>query len=165
MAHKNSSPRGGRPPRGVDRRQWHPRMSPAMATALERRAETTGIPAATYREILVSRAHGFTSDRLDEIAVPLNMSPTSDRELVSAVERISPTDFASREKGLSVRLPLKLDEPLAVEIEQVADRLGVDVSKYLRAIFRVAIGEDAHVLGTQDELDFIDQERGVRLAS
>lgn len=139
-----------------------------MSTALANRASRTGVQSATYREILISRAHDFTSDRMEQIAVPLTMSPQTDEDLVRLVGQISPSDFTLPEKGLSVRLPIKLDEPLAVEIEEIADRLGIDASKYLRAIFRIAIGQDAEVIGTQDKLDFTEQDdlRGeVRLAS
>lgn len=169
MAHQTSSSRRvGRPPRGVDRRQWNPRVSPAMSTALANRASLSGIQSATYREILISHAHNFTSDRLDQISVPLRMAPSSEDELERLVGQIAPDDFALPETGLSVRLPIKLDEPLAVEIEEIAERLGVDVSKYLRAIFRIAIGQDAEVIGTQDKLDFTGQNNlreEARLAS
>lgn len=168
MAHTTSPHRrGGRPPRGVDRRQWNPRVSPAMSTALANRATRSGVQAATYREILISLAHSFSSDRMDQIAVPLTMAPSTGDDLVRLVRQISPSDFALPEKGLSVRLPIKLDEPLAVEIEGIAESLGVDVSKYLRAIFRIAIGQDAEVIGTQDKLDFTaqDAQEEVRLAS
>lgn len=104
---------------------------------------------------------------MDQIAVPLTMAPSTGDDLVRLVRQISPSDFALPEKGLSVRLPIKLDEPLAVEIEGIAESLGVDVSKYLRAIFRIAIGQDAEVIGTQDKLDFTaqDAQEEVRLAS
>lgn len=147
------SRRGGRPPRGVDRRQWHPRVSPTLALALNRRATKSGVPPATYREILVSRALSFSSDRLDEIGVPLNMSPESDEDLESQVRKLAPSDFALEEKGLTTRLPIKLDEPLALEIESLTERLGISVSEFLRAIFRIAVGSDVEPVGTQDQLD------------
>lgn len=147
------SRRGGRPPRGVDRRQWHPRVSPTLAAALNRRATKSGIPPATYREILVSRALSFSSDRLDEIGVPLNMSPSGNEDLESRVKQLTPADFALEEKGLTTRLPIKLDEPLAREIEALSERLGISVSEYLRAIFRIAVGGDVEPVGTQGHLD------------
>lgn len=147
------SRRGGRPPRGVDRRQWHPRVSPALASALNARATKSGVKPATYREILISRALSFSSDRLDEIAVPLKMSPSSEVELATRVKKLRSSDFALNERGLTVRLPIKLDEPLAQDIEDIADRLGVSVSEYLRAIFRIAVGSDVEPVGTQDQLD------------
>lgn len=126
------------------------------------------MPASTYHEILVSLAHNFTSDRLEQIAVPLSMAPSTDADLARRVGRLSASDFALEAKGLSVRLSVKLDEPLAQSIEAISDRIGVSVSEYLRAIFRIAIGQDAEALGTQDELDFSEHtgaREEARLAS
>lgn len=154
----------GRPPRGVKRRQWNPSLQPSLSSALEARAQETGVACATYCELVVSRAHGYTSDRIEKIDVLLAMAIPGE-ELQRRTKLLSPGRVLHKQTG-SPR-PVIVDEPLADEIVKRAATLGVSIADYIRTIYSEAVGRgvaDVH----QDELDFTDQDhaRGeVRLAS
>lgn len=150
--------RTGRPPRGVDRRQWNPCVAPALFSALQRKAGESGVAVATYCELVVSLAHGYHSDRIEKLDIQLAMVP-SDDELQRHITTLSPGDVLRGLTGGSPR-PITVDEPLALEIVQRKDALGVTISDYIRTIYSEAVGRAADI--HQDELDFTVPSRSHR---
>lgn len=119
---------------------------------------------ATYCELVVSRAHGYRSDRIEKIDVALAMAIPGE-ELQRRTKRLSASRVLHKQTG-SPR-PVTVDEPLADEIVQRAATLGVSISDYIRTIYSEAVGRGVANVH-QDELDFSEREGAreeVRLAS
>lgn len=119
---------------------------------------------ATYCELVVSRAHGYHSDRIEKIDVALAMAIPGE-ELQRRTKRLSPSRVLHKQTGTP--RPVIVDEPLADEVVLRASALGVSISDYIRTIYSEAVGRGVANVH-QDELDFSEREGAreeVRLAS
>lgn len=138
MAQTSDRRRTGRPPRGVNRRQWNPSLTPALASALDERAKRSGVKAATYCELVVSMAHGYNSDRIEKLDVKLSMTLSS-KELQRRTKSLSSATVLRGLTGGAPR-PITVDEPLAEEIIARSSELGVTISDYIRTVYSEAVG-------------------------
>lgn len=115
------------------------RLEDEVIAAIRTQADRSGYPPTTYMERVVGLAHRFESPFMAPPIAPLPIRVDED-ELRAFADGISPTDCGpGRALSTSVTY-MRLDEPLAVQIQDWCDAHSVTYGGYLASILRLAAG-------------------------
>lgn len=131
---------GGRPRLNRDRHTFNPTVEVELVELLSDQAATVQMQLAPYMELLVAEAHGYHGEYLAQLsALPARVSAHELRESVSGLSADALHPIAAP----GVRKTVRLDRPLAEEVQRRCDELDAQYADYLRAIFREATGRTA----------------------
>lgn len=130
---------------------------------LRGQAQTAGMTYAAYLELLISEAHDYHGQYLQELSV-LPAAIQAD-ELRLRTASIRPSDCRGIGSDRAGRAIIRVDRPVANLIEARCDDLDAQFSEYLRAILREAAGNPQPVTHSQLSLSLEGQEGGLARAS
>lgn len=142
---------GGRPPLNRDRHTYRPRLDLDVAEALSDQASRMGLQMGTYLEHVLAAAHGYHGPYMQNLDAPLPIAlPLARlRRRTRAITR----DHCRSASSVNVLKPIRVDLPLANEIQERCEALGdVAYSDYIRAILDLAVGRTASSRGVQATL-------------
>lgn len=142
---------GGRPRLDRDRHVYQPALERPLVRDME--AAAAGLPISAYLESVISDAHDYHGPYLPTTPLSLAVGHDELRARTAAIERsgdlgpVGPAEYRT----------VRLDRPLANQINARCDELDIAYSDYLRAVLRIAHGHTPKSLraaGVQDRLEF-----------
>ncbi len=129
---------GGRPRLNRDRHTFNPTFETRVYDRLATQAASVGLSTATYVELLVAEAHGYSGQYLAVLdSLPSRVSANT---LRSRREGRTGEDYDDAVDRDTRRMSFCVDQELANRIDAITEKMGISYATYLRRIFYDATG-------------------------
>lgn len=129
----------GRPRTGRVRRPFGVQYPQVLVDAMEEQAAEAGMRLSRYLELVVCSVHDIWTPFVQPPVAPLPLAIPMD-SLRYKASHFTPEDLDVPAGGDVVAKFFRVDEAVAVSIDQRCDDYDVTYANYLRAVFRLATG-------------------------
>ncbi|WP_313536136.1 hypothetical protein [Arsenicicoccus bolidensis] len=155
----------GRPRLNRDLRQFVTRFEPDLLDALQLQADAVHLSLSSYLVLLLAQVHDYHGQYLAEVEAPLPTAVTVDdlRRTVPYLP-MDPRRTSVRVGEQQYTKTLRVDRPLADQIDHRCRELDLAYSEYFRGLFREAAGFPSPEAAGEQQAATISKEGELRLA-